>query len=45
MSTVQTVALTDLIGLPWVVGSQGPDAYDSWGLFVTTQRTLFQRAL
>jgi hypothetical protein len=45
MSAVQVAALTDLIGLPWVVGAQGPDAYDCWGLFVTVQRSYFQRSL
>jgi hypothetical protein len=45
MSAIPAAELTDLIGLPWVVGAHGPDAYDCWGLFVTVQRTHFQRSL
>jgi hypothetical protein len=41
MSTVQVHELTGLIGLPWVVGAAGPDAFDCWGLFVTVQRQCF----
>ena len=45
MSGLHTAALTELIGLPWVVGAHGPDAYDCWGLFVAVQHTHFQRSL
>jgi hypothetical protein len=45
MSTVQIEELTGLIGLPWVVGASGPDAFDCWGLFVTVQRSHFHRTL
>jgi hypothetical protein len=45
MSATQVEELTGLIGLPWVVGATGPDAYDCWGLFVTVQRRHFHRTL
>jgi cell wall-associated NlpC family hydrolase len=31
----------DYIGKPWVVASDGPDAYDCWGLVVAVQRRLY----
>ena len=30
--SVVAVELTRLIGLPWVAGARGPEAYDCWGL-------------
>ena len=33
------------IGLPWVAGARGPDAYDCWGLFLAIQRCHFARDL
>ena len=45
MSAVKVDELTGLIGLPWVVGAAGPDAFDCWGLFVTVQRQCFGRDL
>ena len=45
MSAVQVEELTGLIGLPWVVGAAGPDAFDCWGLFVMVQRQCFGRHL
>jgi hypothetical protein len=33
------------IGLPWVAGARGPDAYDCWGLFLAVQRCHFARDL
>lgn len=38
-------ALADLIGLPWVAGARGPQAYDCWGLFLAVQREHFHREL
>lgn len=37
--------INELIGLPWVVGAEGPDAYDCWGLARTVQREMFQREM
>jgi hypothetical protein len=31
------------IGLPWVAGGQGPQAYDCWGFFRMVQRIEFRR--
>ena len=33
------------IGLPWVAGARGPDAYDCWGLFLAVQRCHFAHDL
>ena len=33
------------IGLPWLAGARGPDAYDCWGLFLAVQRCHFARDL
>ena len=44
MSVVAT-ELTRLIGLPWVAGARGPEAYDCWGLFLAVQRQHFDRDL
>lgn len=35
----------DYIGKPWVVASDGPDAYDCWGLVVEIHRRLYGRTL
>lgn len=43
--SVVAAELASLIGLPWVVGAAGPDAFDCWGLFVTVQRQCFGREL
>ena len=43
--SVAAAELTGLIGLPWVAGARGPDAYDCWGLFLAVQRQHFGRAL
>lgn len=45
ISTNHATPLRELIGLPWVSGAYGPDAYDCWGLFVTVQREHFGRHL
>jgi len=44
-TTNHATPLRELIGLPWVAGAYGPDAYDCWGLFVTVQREHFGRHL
>lgn len=36
---------TKYIGKPWVVASDGPDAYDCWGLVVEIHRRLHGRTL
>ncbi len=36
---------TEYIGKPWVVASDGPDAYDCWGLVVEIHRRLYGRTL
>jgi len=43
--SVATAELTGLIGLSWVAGARGPEAYDCWGLFLTVQRQHFDRDL
>lgn len=43
--SVATAELARLIGLPWVAGARGPDAYDCWGLFLAVQRQHFGRDL
>lgn len=43
--STRTSALSTLIGLPWVAGARGPEAYDCWGLFLTVQRQQFGRDL
>jgi len=43
--STRTSALSTLIGLPWVAGARGPDAYDCWGLFLAVQRQYFGRDL
>ena len=35
----------DYIGKPWVVASDGPEAYDCWGLIVAIHKRLYGRAL
>lgn len=45
LTTSHVTPLRDLIGLPWVAGAFGPDAYDCWGLFVAVQRDHFGRQL
>ena len=32
---------TDYIGKPWVVASDGPEAYDCWGLVVAIHKRVF----
>lgn len=39
--SVAAEELTRLIGLPWVAGARGPEAYDCWGLFLAVQRQHF----
>jgi cell wall-associated NlpC family hydrolase len=34
---------TQYIGLPWVAGQDGPDAFDCWGFFRHVQRVQFGR--
>ncbi len=36
---------TEYIGKPWVVASDGPEAYDCWGLVVEIHRRLYGRTL
>ena len=36
---------TDYIGKPWVVASDGPEAYDCWGLVVAIHKRLYGRDL
>ena len=36
---------TDLIGLPWRYGADGPDAFDCWGFVRFVQREMFHREL
>lgn len=43
--SVAAVELTTLIGLPWLAGARGPEAYDCWGLFLAVQRQHFGRDL
>lgn len=43
--SVAAAELTSLIGLPWVAGARGPEAYDCWGLFLAVQRDHFSRDL
>ena len=43
--SVAAAELTGLIGLPWVAGARGPEAYDCWGLFLAVQRQHFGRDL
>ena len=43
--SVAAEELTRLIGLPWVAGARGPEAYDCWGLFLAVQRQHFGRDL
>ena len=43
--STRTSALSMLVGLPWVAGARGPEAYDCWGLFLAVQRQHFGRAL
>lgn len=43
--SVVAAELTGLIGLPWVAGARGPEAYDCWGLFLAVQRQHFGRDL
>ena len=43
--STRTSALSTLIGLPWIAGARGPDAYDCWGLFLAVQRQHFGREL
>jgi NlpC/P60 family len=43
--STRTSALSTLIGLPWVAGARGPEAYDCWGLFLAVQRQHFGRDL
>jgi hypothetical protein len=35
----------DYIGKPWVVASDGPEAYDCWGLVVEIHRRFYGRTL
>lgn len=35
----------EYIGKPWVVASDGPDAYDCWGLVVEIHRRFYGRTL
>lgn len=35
--------VSDLIGLPYVVGAQGPNEFDCWGLAKEVQKRLFNR--
>lgn len=41
----ESSALSPLIGLPWIAGARGPEAYDCWGLFLAVQRQHFGRDL
>ena len=43
--STRTSALSTLIGLPWIAGARGPEAYDCWGLFLAVQRQHFGRDL
>lgn len=43
--SVATAELARLIGLPWIAGARGPEAYDCWGLFLAVQRQHFGRDL
>ena len=43
--SVAAAELTGLIGLPWIAGARGPEAYDCWGLFLAVQRQHFGRVL
>lgn len=45
MSVALAEELSCLIGLPWVAGARGPEAYDCWGLFLHVQRRHFDRDL
>jgi cell wall-associated NlpC family hydrolase len=41
----ESSALSPLIGLPWIAGARGPEAYDCWGLFLAVQGDHFGRDL
>ena len=43
--SVAAAEFTRLIGLPWIAGARGPEAYDCWGLFLAVQHDHFGRDL
>ncbi len=45
MNTMQPHWAVEYIGKPWRMASDGPDAFDCWGLVVEIQRRLYGRNL